>query len=155
MGKEELCPTWWRISSCFCSKMRNQLSKSKARCFFFLNNYYSVCRNKLYIATLYQFWHYFVPMTNSPVSLLVNLFFFSLFSLLGWGIFISSMGFLFLNRTVFLPLCVCALVSFWRLCFANKPNQNYLYINKARSCLKVVIIGKGPNLVPSRCQSFP
>lgn len=85
-----------------------------------------------------SFWHYFVSVTNAPVSLLVNLFFFSLFSLLGWDIFISSMGFLFLHRAVcisaFLSACLCQLLAF---VFANKPNQKYLYINKARSCLKV------------------
>lgn len=81
-----------------------------------------------------SFWHYSLPLTNSPVSLLVNLFFFSsLFSLSGWDIFISSVGFLSLSRTrICLPaspsLCSCQL--FWHLCVANKPNWKYLCINK-------------------------
>lgn len=81
-----------------------------------------------------SFWHYSLPLTNSPVSLLVNLFFFSsLFSLSGWDIFIRSVGFLSLSRTrICLPaspsLCSCQL--FWHLCVANKPNWKYLCINK-------------------------
>lgn len=96
-----------------------------------------------------SFWHYFVSVTNSPVSA-GELVFFSP-SFLFWGeIFLSAQwGFCFSTaQFVFLPLCLCALVSFWRLYL--RINQEYLYINEAESCLKVVIIWKRPDLVLSK-----
>lgn len=89
-------------------------------------------------------------MTNSPVSLLVNLFLFP--SFLFWGeIFLSApWGF-------FLYFCLClslyALVSFLAFFYLQiNQNQKYLYLNKTRRCLNVA------GIVPcdtSNHQPFP
>lgn len=88
-----------------------------------------------------------------------ELVFLSLFSLLGWDIFISSVGFLLLSRIVCisasLPLCACQAFG---ISFQISQTKKYLYINKSRSCLKAVIVGKQPNFVPydtSKHHFFP
>lgn len=100
------------------------------------------------MALCFSFWHYFVSVTNSPVSLLLNLFFFLPLFSFGVRYFYQLRGVSFSQpRSLyfFLSASVC-LSSFWHL-FANKPNQKYLYINKSGSSLKAVIIGRQPNFV--------
>lgn len=134
------------------------MSNSNERCF--LNNYqwlllYFLCKTNNCVATVYQFLARFCFCDKFTCVSAGELVLFP--SFLFWGeIFLSApWGFFFSTaQFVFLPLCLRALVSFWHL-FANKPNQNYLYINKARSRLKAVIVAKKncPILFPATPQN--
>lgn len=162
MEKEALCPTWWCVLSCFCSKMRNQwcpiLIKGSFWILLMVSSILSAETNSTsHSASVFGTLH--DSVTNSPVSLLVNLFFFVPLFSFGVRYFYQLRGVSF-SQPHSLYFCLSASVclsSFWHL-FSNKPNQKYLYINKSRSCLKAVIVGKQPNSVPydtSKHQFFP
>ena len=119
------------------------MSKMEARILFFFKNLTekdvffnnNFMQKQLNNATPYQFLALFSSSDKFTCVFAGELVFFfsSLFSLSGWDIFISSVGFLSLSRTrICLPaspsLCSCQL--FWHLCVANKPNWKYLCINK-------------------------
>lgn len=82
-----------------------------------------------------SFWHYFISVTNSPVSLLLNsCFFFS--SFLFWGeIFLSARWGFFFSAAQFvsLPLRLCALVSFRHLYLQINQTKKHLCLNEASS----------------------
>lgn len=123
MGEEELCPTWWRIFRCFCAKMRNRRCPIWKEGVFFNNSERFLCaETNTTMPLCISFLHYFVSVTNSPVSLLLNLFFFP--SFLFWGeIFLSApWGFFFSTaQCVLLPPCLSVLLSAFGICKQTKP----------------------------------